>query len=66
MKNKIVFTWALSDNGNQIYHIQYIDDKMIPRYLGIVPADYLSTAVWFYRLEGIAIEVVGKYADFSS
>ena len=66
MKNKIVFTWGLSNNGNQIYHIQYIDDKMIPRYLGIVPADYLSTAVWFYRIEGMEIEVVGKYAGFPS
>lgn len=66
MKNKIIFTWDISKNGNQIYHIQYVDEKNIPRYLGIVQADYLSTAVWFYRLEGIDIEIVSNDASISS
>lgn len=63
--NKIVFTWDISENGNQIYHIQYIDNN-IPRYLGRILADYLSTAVWFYRLEGIDIEIVSNDASISS
>lgn len=65
MMNKIVFTWDTSENGNQIYHIQYIDND-IPRYLGRILADYLSTAIWFYKLEGISIEIVGKRASLSS
>ena len=35
-----------------------MDSKGIPRYLGKIRADSLQTAMWFYRLEDIELEIM--------
>lgn len=55
MKDKIVFIPYKNGYG---YHLKYIDAKGNPKYLGKVRADLLHTAMWFYRLEGIDLEIM--------
>lgn len=51
--SKIIF---VPDNTG--YLIKYIDDAGNPKYLGKVPNDYLPTAMWFYRLDGMEMEII--------
>lgn len=55
MKDKIVFIPYKNRYG---YYLKYIDDKGRPKYLGKIRSDSLNTAMWFYRLEDIDLEIM--------
>ena len=53
MKDKIIFV-----PYRHGYYIKYIDTKGNPKFLGKIRQDLLQTAIWFYRLEGIDLEIM--------
>ena len=55
MKDKIVFIPYKNGYG---YYLKYIDTEGRPKYLGKIRSDSLNTAIWFYRLEGIDLEIM--------
>jgi hypothetical protein len=61
LKDKIIFV-----PYRHGYYIKYIDTKGNPKFLGKIRQDLLQTAMWFYRLEDIPMEI-GEYdASISS
>lgn len=60
MKDKIVFIPYKNGYG---YYLKYIDNEDRPKYLGKIRADSLNTAIWFYRLEGIDVEIMEDDMD---
>ena len=56
--DKIVFIQDISKiTGQDIYNIQFTGQDNVPRYLGMIPAAYLNTALWFYSQEKMNVEV---------
>ena len=52
MNDKIIFDYY--DKGYRLY---YADSAGEEKYLGKIRHDSLNTAIWFYRLEGINVEI---------
>jgi len=61
MKDKIIFV-----PYRHGYYIKYIDTKGNPKYLGKIREDLLYTAMWFYRLEEIPMEIGESDASIPS
>jgi len=63
--DKLIFTPDVSKiTGQPIYNIQYVGSDSVPRYLGMIPADYLQTALWFYNQEmKMEIEIRGAQGE---
>lgn len=53
-KDKIVFIPYKNGCG---YYLKYIDTSGRPKYLGKIRSDSLNTALWFYKLDGIDMEI---------
>lgn len=57
MNDKIIFI-----PYSRGYHIHYQEFGGDEKYLGKIRHDSLNTAIWFYRLEGLDIEMGDSYA----
>jgi hypothetical protein len=60
MTDKIVFIPYKNGYG---YYLEYLNDKGVSKYLGKIRADSLDTAMWFYRIEGIDLEIMEDDMD---
>ena len=61
MNDKIIFDYY--EKGYRLYHVDYSGEE---QYLGRIRHYSLSTAMWFYRLEGIDTEIGEGYAGISA